>query len=176
MPAKSPEPSKITLKFGGQKGTGSVAMSVDNEALKRQQDLVRAGANGHTGSTATWPRNASLDSPNIIGTTRPSQDRSGSTEHAMNGLKAEASHGQSPALNAIQMNGVNEVRRSPSAANLNMPPPLNLSSRLPSGSPHPQSLVNGAGPTSHTPATPFNTRFRQPGKGRYWERTPIEFG
>ena len=176
MPAKSPEPSKITLKFGGQKGSGSVAMSVDNEALKRQQDLVRAGANGHTGSIATLPHKASLDSPNTIGNTRPSHDRSGSTEHAMNGLKAEASHGQSPALNAIQMNGVNEVRQSPSAANLNMPPPINLSSRLPSGSPHPQSLVNGAGPTSHTPATPFNTRFRQSGKGRCWEPTPIEFG
>ena len=176
MPAKSPEPSKITLKFGGQKGSGSVAMSVDNEALKRQQDLVRAGANGHTGSIATWPRDSSLNSPNITGTTRPPHDRSGSTEHAMNGLKAEASHGQSPALNAIQMNGVNEVRRSPSAANLNMPPPMNLSSRLPSGSPHPQSLSNGAVPTSQPPATPFNTRFRQPGKGRYWNFAPLYFG
>ena len=176
MPAKSPEPSKITLKFGGQKGSGPVAMSVDNEALKRQQDLVRAGANGHTGSIATWPRIYSLDSPNIIGTTHPRHDRSGSTEHAMNGLKAEASHGQSPALSAIQMNGVNEVRRSPSAANLNMPPPMNLSSRLPSGSPHPQSLVNGAAPSSQPPATPFNARFRQPGKGKYWNPTPIESG
>ena len=51
MPAKSPEPSKITLKFGGQKSTGTPAMSVDNEALKRQQDLVRAGANGHATAT-----------------------------------------------------------------------------------------------------------------------------
>ena len=47
MPVKSPEPSKITLKFGGQKGGATPAMSVDNEALKRQQELVRAGANGH---------------------------------------------------------------------------------------------------------------------------------
>ena len=47
MPAKSPEPSKITLKFGGQKSSSTPAMSVDSEALKRQQDLVRAGANGH---------------------------------------------------------------------------------------------------------------------------------
>ena len=47
MPAKSPEPPKITLKFGGQKATGSASMSVDNESLKRQQELVRAGANGY---------------------------------------------------------------------------------------------------------------------------------
>ena len=48
MPAKSPEPPKITLKFGGQKMTSSASMSVDNESLKRQQELVRAGANGFT--------------------------------------------------------------------------------------------------------------------------------
>ena len=47
MPMKSPEPSKITLKFGSQKGITTAAMSVDSEALKRQQELVRAGANGH---------------------------------------------------------------------------------------------------------------------------------
>ena len=47
MPAKSPEPPKITLKFGGQKAIGSASMSVDNESLKRQQELVRAGANGY---------------------------------------------------------------------------------------------------------------------------------
>ncbi|KAL2058243.1 hypothetical protein ABVK25_001861 [Lepraria finkii] len=146
MPAKSPEPSKITLKFGGQKPSGPVAMSVDNEALKRQQDLVRAGANGHTGPA------------------RLPQERSDSTEHPMNGLKVEATHGQSPAPSVIQMNGANEARQSPSAANLHMPPPMNLSSRLPSGSPHPQSLASGAGPTGHAVATPFNTRFRQPDK------------
>ena len=47
MPAKSPEPPKITLKFGGQKMTNSASMSIDNESLKRQQELVRAGANGY---------------------------------------------------------------------------------------------------------------------------------
>lgn len=165
MPAKSPEPSKITLKFGGQKPSGPVAMSVDNEALKRQQDLVRAGANGHTGTTLSQPHKTSPGLHSVSGPARLPQERSGSTEHPMNGLKVEATHGQSPALSVIQMNGANEARQSPSAANLHMPPPMNLSSRLPSGSPHPQSLANVAGPTSHTVATPFNTRFRQPDKG-----------
>ena len=58
MPVKSPEPSKITLKFGSQKGGATPAMSVDNEALKRQQELVRAGANGH----ATIAGNSALQS------------------------------------------------------------------------------------------------------------------
>ena len=167
MPAKSPEPSKITLKFGGQKSSGPVAMSVDNEALKRQQDLVRAGANGHTGATLSQPHKPSPGSHSVSGPARLPQERSGSTEHPTNGLKAEATHGQSPALSAIQMNGANEAHQSPSAANLHMPPPMNLSSRLPSVSPHPQSFANGAGLTSHGVATSFNTRFRQPGKGEH---------
>lgn len=174
MPVKSPEPSKITLKFGGQKSSGTVAMSVDNEALKRQQDLVRAGANGHTGNTISRPRDPSLSSHSSSGPARPPQEGVASTEHGINGLKAEATRGHSPALNAIQMNGASEVRRSPSAANVHMPPPMNLSSRLPSGSPHPQSLANGSGPTSHAVTTPFNSRFRQPGKGEY--RTLVSSG
>ena len=46
MPAKTPEPPKITLRFGGQRQQGPSGVSVDSEALKRQQDLVNAGANG----------------------------------------------------------------------------------------------------------------------------------
>ena len=53
MPAKSPEPSKITLKFGVQKNAATPAMSVDEEALKRQQEHVRAGANGHATTSGT---------------------------------------------------------------------------------------------------------------------------
>ena len=156
MPVKSPEPSKITLKFGGQKGTGAPAMSVDSEALKRQQDLVRAGANGHataTGSSTT----SSLG--------QPSRERGASVSQVPNGLKAETSHGQSPALKSIQLNGSNETRQSPNLGSGQMPPPAGVSTRLPSGSPHPQSLTNGTGPTSTNPTTSFNSRIRQPGKG-----------
>ena len=46
MPA--PDPPKITLKFGSQKVAGSTGVSIDSESLKRQQDLVNAGANGKT--------------------------------------------------------------------------------------------------------------------------------
>lgn len=176
MPAKSPEPSKITLKFGGQKGTGPAAMSVDNEALKRQKDHVRAGANGHAaaaGSSSAKPQQCSGDSrsdsvPSATGPLGKSFNESGgSVGHVPNGLKAEASYGQSPALNAIQLNGTNETRQSPDAPNIHMPPPMSLSSRLPSGSPHPQTLPNGVGSGSHSAPTPFNSRVRQPGKGKH---------
>jgi len=155
MPAKSPEPSKITLKFGGHKGAGTPAMSVDNEALKRQQDLVRAGANGH--ATASGP----TSTPSLG---RSLNERGVSTAQSV-GLKAEASYGESPALNAIQLNGAIEARQSPGASNIHMPPPMTLSARLPSGSPHPQTLANGVVTASNNLPTPFNSRFRQTGKG-----------
>lgn len=161
MPAKSPEPPKITLKFGGQKATGAASMSVDNESLKRQQELVRAGVNGYVpgkGNTSPQPRNIPVISH------RASHERNGSSEQAANGMKTETVQGQSPALNAIP-NGTSEARRSPSASNLQMPPPVHLSSRMPSGSPHPQTAPNGVAPTSQAPSTPFNSRLRQPGKG-----------
>jgi hypothetical protein len=173
MPAKSPEPSKITLKFGGQKVSGSAAMSVDNEALKRQQDLVRAGSNGHrpgSGKPIILSRGLFICSHD--GTGMPSLQRS-SSDHAINGLKAEATNGMSPALTAIQMNGMNESIQSPSAVTMHMPPPTNLPTRL-SGSPHPQAITNGAGPTSHVTATPFNSRIRQPGKGKKWPQLSLE--
>ena len=173
MPAKSPEPPKITLKFGGQKATGSASMSVDNESLKRQQELVRAGANGYApgkGNTAILARcvfevlhPCSGPAPNPT-VSRLSHEGSGSSEHATNGMKTETTQGQSPALNAIP-NGPSESRKSPSASNVQMPPPMHLSSRMPSGSPLPQAAPNGPAPTSQASNTPFNSRLRQPGKG-----------
>lgn len=177
MPVKSPEPPKITLKFGGQKATGSASMSVDNESLKRQQELVRAGANGYAtgkGNTTSLSRNISRLSHSRSGsipnptTSRMSHERSGSAEHAMNGMKTETTQAQSPALNALP-NGTNETGQSPSASNPQMPPPMQLSSRMPSGSPHPQATPNGAAPTSQVSNTPFNSRLRQPGKGKSLE-------
>lgn len=173
MPAKSPEPPKITLKFGGQKATASAPMSVDNESLKRQQELVRAGANGYApgkGNFISLPpgiceflhsRLGSMANP---ASNRLSHERSGSTEQAMGGMKTETAPSQSPALNAIP-NGTTEVRQSPSASTSQMPPPIHLSSRVPSGSPHPQAAPNGVAPTSQASNTPFNSRLRQPGKG-----------
>ena len=49
MPA--PDPPKLTLKFNAPKQTGSTGVSIDSESLKRQQELVNAGANGKTSAT-----------------------------------------------------------------------------------------------------------------------------
>ncbi len=108
-------------------------------------------------------RSGSMPNPAL---SRLSHERSGSSEHAMNGMKTEATQGQSPALNAIP-NGTSEARQSPSASNVQMPPPMHLSSRMPSGSPHPQAASNGVAPTSQASNTPFNSRLRQPGKGMF---------
>ena len=174
MPAKSPEPPKITLKFGGQKATGSAPMSVDNESLKRQQELVRAGANGYApgkGNMISLPRDicghlqsrsGSIANPT---SSRLPHETSGSAEHA-SGMKTETTQSQSPALNAIP-NGTSESRQSPSASTTQMPPPMHLSSRVPSGSPHPPTGPNGVAPTSQASSTPFNSRLRQPGKGNF---------
>ena len=176
MPVKSPEPPKITLKFGGQKAAGPASISVDNESLKRQQELVRAGANGYApgkgNATAppgkvfqfSYSRSGAVSNSAL---SRQSHERSGSSEHPMNGMKTEAVLSQSPALNAIP-NGTSETRQSPSASNLQMPPPIQGSSRLPSGSPHPQAAPNGVAPASQASNTPFNSRLRQPGKGESW--------
>ena len=150
-------------------------MSVDNESLKRQQELVRAGVNGYApgkGNTTSLPRSifglshsrsGSIPTP---ASSRLSHERSGSAEHATSGMKTETAHGQSPALNAIP-NGSSEARQSPSASNLQMPPPMHVSSRMPSDSPNPHATPSAVAPTSQASNTPFNSRLRQPGKGNF---------
>lgn len=149
MGGKSPEPPpKITLKFGNPKPNHSAGVSVDTEALKRQQELVRAGVNGHGIDTASTKQ---------VATDRPSS----ASEHTVvsNGVKREISQTHSPAPGPSQVNG---------AANASMPPPpSHLNPRVTSGSPLPQpTMTNGATPHIH-PTTQFSNSFlRPPGKGR----------
>lgn len=191
MPAKSPDPPKITLRFGGQKQQGPSGVSIDSEALKRQQDLVNAGANGRgpftgknlimlvfgllgayssTGAASLVPKGASQDSA-----------RSGSNEHnSINGVKKEVPLGQSPSLGAVQLNGDTnrpiEARPSPGigvSGIPGMPPPSAFMPlpRYPSGSPHPRTLgMNGDMSSHHPPSNAFDSRFRQPGKGEFSPR------
>ncbi|KAL8803408.1 MAG: hypothetical protein Q9182_003206 [Xanthomendoza sp. 2 TL-2023] len=110
MPAKSPEPPKITLKFGGPKASSAIGVSVDSEALKRQQDLVNAGMNGQAAISA-GPKvqpGGSQDVPITNGVsapprTSPQRTSSNSNEKSVvNGVKTESTMGQSPALAAVQ--------------------------------------------------------------------------
>ena len=144
MGGKSPEPPpKITLKFGSSKSSSQAGVSVDSEALKRQQDLVRAGVNGQGPSTS-----------------RKSSDRptSGSENPIiMNGIKCESSHSHSPALGAGQTNGVTTSA---------MLPPPHLSSGVYSGSSQPQTAsISGAASAGHFTNPSYVSHLRQAGKG-----------
>ncbi|KAL9599686.1 MAG: hypothetical protein Q9219_003674 [cf. Caloplaca sp. 3 TL-2023] len=175
MPAKSPDPPKITLKFGGSKPSGTTGVSVDNEALKRQQDLVKAGMNGQAAIRAS-PRNPTAGSEQIPTSNgiptpqRTSQERnSGSADKPMmNGVKAETSTGQSPAVGSVLLSTDRssslDARQSPNG--VMMPPPLaNLTPRPPSGSPHPQSYPsNHYTSAGYSTTAQFDSSRRQSGK------------
>ncbi|KAL8699238.1 MAG: hypothetical protein Q9201_006120 [Fulgogasparrea decipioides] len=177
MPAKSPEPPKITLKFGGPKPTGTAGVSVDSEALKRQQDLVNAGMNGQASNRAgpKVPAGGAQRVPIANGAStlqRTSQERTRSDSGerpTINGVKTESSMGQSPALASVQLNadrsGSLDARQSPHPSM--MPPPLaSLTPRPPSGSPHPQSYAtNHYTSTSYSSTSQVESSRRQSGKG-----------
>ncbi|KAL8977934.1 MAG: hypothetical protein Q9205_006366 [Flavoplaca limonia] len=176
MPAKTPEPPKITLKFGTSKPAGASGVSVDSEALRRQQDLVNAGMNGQA-STRAGPR-VQAGGPQILPAAngvhslpRPSQERtSGSSADrpTVNGLKTEPSMGQSPGVVAAQLSanrsGSQDARQSPNPSS--MPPPsATLAPRLPSGSPHPYSYAtNHYSSSGYSSASQYESSRRQSGK------------
>ncbi|KAL8732646.1 MAG: hypothetical protein Q9166_002621 [cf. Caloplaca sp. 2 TL-2023] len=177
MPAKSPEPPKITLKFGSSKQSAAAGVSVDNEALKRQQDLVNAGMSGQASIRAS-PRVPFGGLQNVPITNgvpalpRASQERtrSGSAEKPMvNGVKAEASMAQSPALASVQMSanrsGSLDAPQSPNPSL--MPPPASIAPRLPSGSPYPQSYAtNHYSSGGYSSTSQLESSRRQSDKGR----------
>lgn len=138
---------------------------MDNEALKRQQELVRAAANGQTSRPANGVirpdvRKLATDSAPVSGSSHDSatKERPGHGHEAMNGIKSETSQGHSPALGVAQPNGIGPIR---------MPPPMLSNPRPPSVSPRPQSAgVNGVAPSSHAHTLFANSGLRQPGKGK----------
>ena len=182
MPAKEPDPPKITLKFGGQRQIGSNGVSIDNESLKRQQQLVNAGANGHgpvagNGNHPIASLDPSTKAPNsqtVLGPSAPvghDRPRRDSAEHPLvNGVKKETAMSQSPTLGAVHLNGDtrrSDVRQSPGHGNSAMPPPVHNIPRVPSGSPLPQAaLVNNHTPTSHASFAQLDSRWRQKGKSK----------
>ncbi|MCJ1387426.1 hypothetical protein MMC18_000269 [Xylographa bjoerkii] len=167
---------KIMLRIVSKATTENTnGVTVDNEALKRQQDYVKAGANGHVaitnGNSSTKPVTI-FDAPISKSATSDqlSQDRlSGmvvTAPIASNGIKSEAQLRQSPAMPATVIrhnsNTSTETPQSPHTASINMPPPISITPRLPSGSPHPQINHSQNNPISN----PLDSRWRQPGKGK----------
>ena len=190
MSARSPEPSqpKLKLHFGGSKSQATTAnattgVAVDDEALKRQQDLVKAGTNGlgvtvDGASSRPGPRNPFGGSHSGSGSTpiptlaQMSRSASAASPPAtVNGVKSEVQAGQSPALGAVELrrnsSASNEAAQSPHPTTLSMPPPSGVTPRLPSGSPHPPAhAITNHAPPSHVSTTAFDSRWRQPGKGQ----------
>lgn len=193
--AKSPDPAqpKITLRVGGQKSgpaltpNAPAGVTVDNAALQRQKDLVKAGANGQATPAADGvpsrsgsknPQAAPLSAsgsnaiPNPgLSTTDPIRGGSAaSPSPSAVGVKSEVQPGQSPALAAVQerrpSNGSNEVSKSPNLAASAMPPPSNATSNLPSGSPHPPTHSSTSSSTHQSTVSAWDSKWRQPGKGR----------
>lgn len=188
MPAKSPEPPKLRLRFGAPKSSGSPGVSIDSEALKRQQELVRSGAhpreNPSGGGTPQFgARNPFGRSPSGLGLPQiPSLHpgsrngtRSVSVEHsatASNGVKNEVPFGQSPALGAVKLNreanSSNESNKSPNRAVSTMPPPLGATPRLASYSPHLQSATsNSYGWNAQPSGSAHDSRRKQPARGKH---------
>jgi hypothetical protein len=165
-------PPKITLRIGQKSAHENVnGVSVDSEALKRQQELVKAGTSGNVTTTnGDLPKltvkkplgiASQVSTPNQL-----SQDRrSGSAQRpdSSNGVKSEPQQAQ-PAATMLRhgSSASNEAMQSPLPATTIMAPPTGLTPHLPSGSPHPQA--------SHVPnhghaTNPLDIRWRQPGKG-----------
>lgn len=175
LSAKTPElPPKITLRFGQKAASDSAnGVTVDSEALKRQQELVKAGANGHTaianGEASMGPvvkNGIPIASQTQTLNQLPQGLRSGSAISpplSANGVKSELLPIQTPVVVAQHgSHASNGTLQSPHLAPMSMPPPTGLIPRLPSGSPHPQATH-----TSHSNhmSNPLDSRWRQPGKG-----------
>ncbi|MCJ1405326.1 hypothetical protein MMC11_008553 [Xylographa trunciseda] len=165
---------KIMLRMGPKATTENTnGVTVDNEALKRQQDHVKAGANGYaaiTNGDSSTKLLASPAVPMISKSATPDQlalDRmSGAiAPMASNGVKSEGQLRQSPAITATVVrhnsNTSSENPQSPHNASISMPPPSSITPRLPSGSPHPQ--INHSSQNNQI-SNPLDSRWRQPGK------------
>ncbi|KAL9121014.1 MAG: hypothetical protein Q9187_002428 [Circinaria calcarea] len=187
MSAKSPEP-KIKLRFG-QKSAHSedAVIKVDDSALKRQQELVTAGANGQSitgvNGTPSLPpsrnpfsgtKSSSASIP--IPTTNTTSQSSGggsatSPPIIINGVKDEihVAKAPTPVPAAVKVrrgsDASKEATQSPRLAAVSMPPPASLPASLPTGSPHLQPAASSNHLThSHTLTNPLDSRWRQPGK------------
>lgn len=157
---KAHEAPKITLKFGSQRPNGSNGVNVDHSALQRQQRDVNAATSGEASKPASQPVGAR---PNDATASKTIQDMS--SGHAdlgppvqLNGFKRESSNMPSPVTSSSQVNGLGIAGSS------GMPPPVAQTSRIPSGSPHPTTTVNGTSHNASHSSAILKSSLRQPGK------------
>lgn len=152
---EEPEKPKIKLSAGrpkhvlhlGPRASPAPApgVTVDNDALARQKQLVQAGVNGQQTPSTKRPslppsRSASqiaATAPASAATTQLSNGKAGSPPVTALGVEAEKSVAPSPSLATARLqSAAPDARQSPLPSSI-MPPPA---PRLASGSPHPAAL------------------------------------
>ncbi|KAI9656051.1 MAG: hypothetical protein M1821_005112 [Bathelium mastoideum] len=178
----TPKPPGTKLRLGGAKASpapppdtpaanprpsSTPGVSVDSEALRRQQELIQAGVNGQTSEKRPSSRNPfSSSRPGSAAPPMPPLSRSqqnssaGSPPLSSSGVKAEASHGASasPAPQPLRSaSGAPDGRGPSPLPNATMPPP-STAPRIPSGSP----LPNGHTPAPYAPVTHASAPHPQP--------------
>ena len=183
--SSAPKPS-IKLRLGGQRDSPSTAAEatqtensaasgiiIDNKALERQQQHVKASINGHPpsdnglGRSSGSPK-AKDDRPRPV-----SRSASAASPLPVNGVKVEAGPDQASADPRIpSVRPTSAPRQLKSPAPPVMAPPTRPMNRNTSGSPHPhqplQSLANGTS-TYHTPqpaSTLSHSTWRSAGKSK----------
>ncbi len=131
----------------GARSSATPSISVDNEALQRQQRHVLEGMNGNRASSGkpgtpsgltnpfTGPRGTSSTAAPVPG----AQMRTAGSPPTMNGIKQDV---QSPALNAIRLAGTPQIPGSSIPTQTPMPAmaPPHAMARPASGSPHPNGV------------------------------------
>ena len=166
------QPKKVTLHVTPRANNHDTSgVTIDTEALKRQNELVNAGINGKVEVRANGARRPSTSHQDTMPSTSEMQStsmRSGSATsltQLTNGANNEAQLRKSPApgvpmaRNASHgsMTGTSSHRQGSTS----MPPPTYTTPRAASGSPYPQTN-NTSVPA---PVNPLDYRWRLPGKG-----------
>jgi hypothetical protein len=178
MSVKEPEHTpKITFRMAGPKPNSELAAAPAtgtaniNANINRQQALTEAGANGHSATPANGEfsrlkqvLNASNSSVVPASSVLARDKRStsaGSLPGTATGVKAEGLPAVPSPPIVIERSGSNLSSDASASVNplSNMPPPSNVTPRIPSSSPHPQIMH-----TNHI-TNPLDSRWRQPGKG-----------
>lgn len=193
-----PPPQRLTLKLPGQKAgvtkekKPQSGMSVDNESLKRQQDLVKAGSNGQdirdtppisrslrrppasptssagkgTGPQAQKRRSSASSPPrSALATVKSEAQTLPSPSSAMVPSRENSQESGKPA--AVSPGPISSAGSAPRSSIPPMPPPSSITRRHQSSSP---CHLNNPAPNSQTglnSTSPLDSILWQPGKGKF---------
>lgn len=151
---ETPEPTqkKLILTHNAPSqtppATSQSGIGVDSEALKRQQDLVRAGSTGEMKTRGSEEQRSMSQQPAANGVTATSQ-LNGEADARMNGVSASTVPPQATTVTGAPL------------------PPHSTATPALGGTPQPATAMNQppSRPVQHIPTSIFDRRFREEGKG-----------